>query len=63
MWEKYMDQMPLAHPQLGTLPTTQARALTGNRTGNAEVSRPALNPLSYTSQESKQKFNNKQLPG
>ena len=42
--------LPLAHPQVGTWPATQACALTGNRTGNALVHRPALNPLSYTSQ-------------
>ena len=37
-------------PLLGTRPTTQACALTGNRTGNPLVHRPAINPLSYTSQ-------------
>ena len=42
--------MPLTHPQLGTWPTTQARALTGNRTGHLLVCRPELNPLSHTSQ-------------
>ena len=31
-------------------PATQACALTGNRTSNALVHRPALNPLSHTSQ-------------
>ena len=39
-------------PQLGTWPTTQARALTGNRTSNILVRRPALSPLSHTSQGS-----------
>ena len=34
----------------GTWPTTQACALTGNRTGNPLVHRLALNPLSHTSQ-------------
>ena len=42
--------VPLTHPLLGTWPATQACALTGNRTGNPLVHRPALNPLSYTSQ-------------
>ena len=36
------------HPQLGTWPTTQARALTGNQTSNLSVCR--LHPLSHTSQ-------------
>ena len=36
--------------QLGTWPTTQARALTGNQTSNLSVCRPALSPLSHTSQ-------------
>ena len=31
-------------------PATQARALTGNQTNNPLLCRPALNPLSYTSQ-------------
>ena len=34
----------------GIWPTTQACALTGNWTGNPWVHRPALNPLSHTSQ-------------
>ena len=42
--------LPLMCLQLGTWPVTQAYALTGNRTGNPLVLRPALNPLSYTSQ-------------
>ena len=41
---------PLAHPQLGTWPATQACALTGNQNSNFSVCRPALNPLSHTSQ-------------
>ena len=40
--------LPLARPLLGTWPTTQAFALTGNQTGDSSVCRPALNPLSYT---------------
>ena len=43
--------LPLMRPQLGTWPTTQACALTGNRTSNPSVHRPTLNPLSYTSQD------------
>ena len=38
---------------LGTWPTTQACALTGNRTSDPLVRRPALNPLSHTSQGKK----------
>ena len=37
-------------PALGAWPTTQACALTGNRTSDLLLCRPALNPLSYTSQ-------------
>ena len=33
--ERNIDMwLPLAHPQLGTWPTAQACALTGNQTGN-----------------------------
>ena len=42
--------LPLEHPPPGTWPATQACALTGNRTGYPLVCRPALNPLSHTSQ-------------
>ena len=42
--------LPLTHPQLGTWLTTQACALTGNRTGDILVRRPALNPLNHSSQ-------------
>ena len=45
--------MPLAHPQVGTWPTTQACALTGNRTCGLSVHRSAFNPLSHTSQDIK----------
>ena len=45
-------QLPLTHPTLGTWPTTQACALTGTQTGDPLVLRPALNPLSHTSQGS-----------
>ena len=40
----------LMYPLLGTWPTTQACALTGNRTGNPLVCRPALNLLRHTNQ-------------
>ena len=42
--------LPLVCPLLGTWPATQACALTGSRTGHPLVHRPALNPLSHTSQ-------------
>ena len=38
--------------QLGTWPISQACALTGNQTSDPSVLRPALNPLSHTSQGS-----------
>ena len=42
---------PLAHPQLRTWPATQACDLTGgNQTSDLSVLRPALNPLSHSSQ-------------
>ena len=50
MRERYIDWLPLAHPQvgtwLGTWLSTQACALTGNRTGGLSVLRLELNPLS-----------------
>ena len=42
--------LPLVHPVLGTCPSTQARALTGNRNGDPLVLRPALKPLSHSNQ-------------
>ena len=42
--------LPLALPPLGTWPTTQACTLTGNQTSDPLVPRPALSPLSRTSQ-------------
>ena len=42
--------LPLLHPLLGTWPATQACAVTGNRTGNHLVRRPAGSPLSHSSQ-------------
>ena len=50
MCKRYINWFPLEHPQLGTWPTTQACALTGNRTSDPLVCRLALNPLSHTSQ-------------
>ena len=45
--------LPLTRPLLGTWPTTQSCALTGNWTSDPLVCRPALNPLSYTSRAGK----------
>ena len=42
--------LPLAWPQLGTWPTTQACALTRNPNGDLSGRRPVLSPLSHTSQ-------------
>ena len=42
--------LPLKHLLLGTWPTTQTCALTGNQTGNLMVHRPTLKALSHTSQ-------------
>ena len=42
--------LPLVHPLLGTWPTTQAHALTGNRTRDPLLHSLQLNPLSHTSQ-------------
>nr|XP_053772906.1 uncharacterized protein LOC112296351 [Desmodus rotundus] len=42
--------LPLACPPPGTWPATQACALTGNQTSVLLVRRPALSPLSHTSQ-------------
>ena len=48
--------LPLERPLLGTWPTAQARALSGNRTGDPLVGRLALSPLSHTSQGSSSVF-------
>ena len=50
MCERFMDWLSLARLQLGTQPTTQAHALTGNRTGDLLVRRLVLNSLNHTSQ-------------
>ena len=42
-------------PPLGTWPTTQAHALTGDQTSDPLVHRPVLNPLGHTSQGKKEK--------
>ena len=42
--------LPLVCSLLGTWPTTQAFALTGNQICNPLVRRPVLSPLSHTSQ-------------
>ena len=44
--------LPLTCPLLGTQPTTQACALTGDQTSDPLVHRAALNPPSHTSQGS-----------
>ena len=44
--ERYIYRLPLLFSQVGTWPTTQACARTGNRTSNLSVCRLALNPLS-----------------
>ena len=50
-WERNLSVwLPRMCPLLGTWPTTQACALTGNQTSDPLVCRPALNPLSHTSQ-------------
>ena len=54
-WKKEKERninvwLPLMLSPLGTWPATQACALTRNLTGDLPVHRPALNPLSCTSQ-------------
>ena len=48
--------LPLKCPLLGTCPTTQACALTGNWTGNPLLCNQVLNPPSHTSQDKKREF-------
>ena len=50
MCERYINWLPVTQPQPGTWPATQACALIGNQNINFLVHRPALNPLSHTSQ-------------
>ena len=54
--ERYIDWLPLACPQLGTWPATQACALTGDWTSDLAIHRPALNPLNHTSQGNNANF-------
>ena len=49
--------LPFVHPLLGTWLTTQACALTRNRTDDPSACSPALNPLSHTSQGCSPIFN------
>ena len=53
--------LPLSCPLLGTWPTIQASTLTGNRTGDPLVCRPARSSLSNTSQGDGKSFNVFQL--
>ena len=50
--ERNTNWLPLAHSQLMTWPTMRAHAQTGNRTDDLLILRPALYPLSHTSQGS-----------
>ena len=49
--------LSLMRPLLGTWPTTQACALTGNQTSDPLVCKLALNPLNHTSQSQILVFN------
>ena len=44
--------LPLVRPLLGMWPATRHVPYTGNQTSNPLIHRPALNPLSHTSQGS-----------
>ena len=50
--KRNVDGLPLATPisPMGTWPTTQACAMTGNQAGDLLFHSPALSPLSHTSQ-------------
>ena len=48
--ERHIGWLPLTRFQLGIRPAIQACALTGNRAEDLAVCRPALHPLSHTSQ-------------
>ena len=52
MCERNIHWLPLARPQLGTGPATQACALTRNQTHNLSVCGRMPNPLRCTSQGS-----------
>ena len=49
MCKRNINLLPLALPQLGSRPATQACALTGDLTSNLRICRLALSPLSHTS--------------
>ena len=50
MCERTLTQLPPARAPLGTGPTTQACAQTGDGNSNPSLRLPALNPLSHTGQ-------------
>ena len=50
MYEGYINQLPVTYRQPWTWSAIHACALTGNRTGDLLVPRPAFSPLSHTSQ-------------
>ena len=50
MCKENINQLPLSCPQLGTWAPTQARALTGNRTGGVLVPMTMPNPPRHSSQ-------------
>ena len=54
--EKHQCVVSSHTPPTGDWAATQARALTGNQIGDPLVHRPALNPLSYSSQGAAQSF-------
>ena len=54
--ERCIKQVPLVHPHPGTGPTTQACALTGNRTGDLPLCGKMPNQLSPTAQGTKWLF-------
>ena len=48
MWERNIDRLPLTCPLTGDQNATQARALTGNQTGDLPLCRTTPNPLSHS---------------
>ena len=56
MCGRNIDRLPLLHPQLGTWPTIQACALTGNQTDNLWLCRTTVTSLSHASQGHLQSF-------
>ena len=56
--EKHQFVVASHMPPTWPLPATQACALTGNRTSDTLVHRPALNPLNHISQSSLYIFSN-----